>query len=67
MEKLNGLKERYRAGNIGVSFFNDNLVIRLSAAGDAFELCDSVIDDAQFFRLYEEITAVLDLIKYIEN
>ena len=67
MEKLNGLKERYRAGNIGVSFFNDNLVIRLSVAGDAFELGDSVIDDAQFFRLYEEITAVLDLIEYIEN
>ena len=37
------------------------------AAGDAFELGDSVIDDAQFFRLYEEITAVLDLIEYIEN
>ena len=70
MEKLSRLKKLCGGQNIGVSFFVDNMVVMIESNGDAFQLGSifSPIDnEEQFFRLYNEIITVIDLVEYMEK
>ena len=70
MEKLSSLKKLCGGRNIDVSFFVDNMVVMIESNGDAFRLGSifSPIDnEEQFFRLYNEIITIIDLVEYMEK
>ena len=70
MEKISNLGKTYDGKKLGLSFFGNNLVIRIETYGDAFQiggLFTSVNKDHSFFKLHDEILAVQQLVKYFEN
>lgn len=69
MEKISNLGKTYGGNRISLSFFGNNLVIKI-ATGNAFEiggLFCSVNNDYPLFHVHDEIRVVQELAEYFEN
>ena len=69
MEKISNLGKTYGGNRISLSFFGNNLVIKI-ATGNAFEiggLFCSVNNDYPLFHVHDEIRVVKELAEYFEN
>ncbi len=70
MEKISNLEKTYGGKRASLSFFDNNLVIKITTYNDAFNiggLFTSVNNASQFLGLYKEILAVQELVEYFEN
>jgi hypothetical protein len=67
MQKLMVLKTAFKARGVRCAFYGNTILIALHTSKDLFSLCSLIrpIDDGkQYFKMYEEISSIVEFIDY---
>lgn len=69
MERLNNVKTSFLAHNIECAFYQDKLIIAMDSLPDMFHigsLWKPLSDEAQYFKMFEEILSIIKLIDHFK-